>query len=92
MNTSTNTLPLGCVGVTRAAREALTDSDVFGSLSRHCSGDWGELSKADLAANRVAVRNGLRVVSAYNSAGGVKFWIITEADRSSTLVLLTDEY
>jgi hypothetical protein len=70
----------------------LSDADVYGSLARHQSGDWGELSKADWAANHQAARQGLRVLSAYASGDGNKFWIITEADRSSTLVLLTDEY
>jgi hypothetical protein len=92
LKTAVDTLPLGRVGITRAARDTLSDSDVYSALARHSTGDWGELSKADLEANRFAVRKGLRVLSAYTSAGGVKFWIITEADRSSTLVLLTHEY
>ncbi len=92
MNTAVDTLPLGRVGITRAARDILSDSDIYGSLARHSLGDWGELSKADLEANHFAVRRGLRVLSAYTSANDDKFWIITEADRSSTLILLPGEY
>ena len=60
-------------------------------LGRHCSGDWGDLDAADVVANVEAVQHDLRIFSSY-SVGGGKVWIITEADRSSTCLLLPDEY
>jgi hypothetical protein len=60
-------------------------------LGRHVAGDWGELDSADVAANVHAVQHDLRIFSSYKCAAG-KVWVITEADRSSTCLLLTDEY
>ncbi len=60
-------------------------------LGRHCSGDWGNLDKADVAANVQAVQHDLRILSSY-ALGSAKVWVITEADRSSTCLLLPDEY
>ncbi len=62
-------------------------------LDRHRSGDWGHvpLSAADAAENRLSIRHGLRVLSSYPIGSG-RIWIITEADRSSTCLLLPDEY
>lgn len=60
-------------------------------LSRHFSGDWSELDPFDAAQNRDALKNGLRIVSAY-SLGTHRLWVITEADRSVTTILLPSEY
>lgn len=60
-------------------------------LSRHFCGDWRELDAHDIAANRFALREGLRIVSAYTIAAQ-RFWVITEADRSVTTILLPSEY
>ena len=60
-------------------------------LGRHVTGDYGNLSVDDTAANIHAVKHGLRIFSSYNF-GQNKVWIITEADRSSTCMLLPDEY
>ena len=60
-------------------------------LARHLHGDWGELDEDDKRANDSAVVNGARILSAYCIAEE-KFWIITEADRSSTCLLLPSEY
>ncbi len=60
-------------------------------LGRHIAGDWGDLDSADVAANVHAVQHDLRILSAYKFANG-KLWVITEADRSSTCLLLPDEY
>jgi hypothetical protein len=59
---------------------------------RHVSGDWGELGEEDRQANDAAVRLGLRVFSAYRMSDGQKLWVITEADRSATTLLLPSEY
>lgn len=61
-------------------------------LIRHISGDFGDVSAEDAAANDQAVRDGGRIVSAYVLATGIRLWIITEADRSATTFLLPDEY
>lgn len=60
-------------------------------LGRHIAGDWGDLEMADVAANVHAVQHDLRIVSSYKFPQG-KVWVITEADRSSTCVLLPEEY
>ncbi len=61
-------------------------------LERHRSGDWGECSGADKSENDLSVREGFRIFSVYRTEAGDKIWVITEADRSSTCVLLPDEY
>ena len=68
-------------------------------LARHVRGDWGNLDEHDREQNKLAVLAGLRVLSAYEVERTIdgrvikqKFWVITEADRSSTTVLLPDEY
>lgn len=61
-------------------------------LTRHVTGDWGDLCDEDKAANDEAVKVGTRVFSSYIVDGQTKIWIITEADRSVTTVLLPSEY
>lgn len=61
-------------------------------LRRHNGGDWGELSKQDTLDNETSLQHGFRLLSAYTLRSGVKIWIITEADRSSTTILLPCEY
>ncbi len=60
-------------------------------LRRHLSGDWGELDAHDRRENARSLKHGFRVLSSY-PVGGQKVWIITEADRSSTTLLLPEEY
>jgi len=61
-------------------------------LSRHVSGDWGDLCDEDKQTNEDALNYGGRIFSAYHLSNGEKVWVITEADRSSTCVLLPSEY
>lgn len=61
-------------------------------LSRHVAGDWGQVCPADAAENELSVKEGFRILSAYTLKSGTRIWIITEADRSSTCVLLPEEY
>lgn len=61
-------------------------------MRRHAKGDWGDLDVEDLQANDAALKSGGRLVSSYRTESGTKFWIITEADRSATTVLLPEEY
>jgi len=84
--------PLGRVVITAAAAERLDQESVTQGLRRHASGDWGELDEQDRQENEGSLREGLRLLSAYTDAAQVRFWIITEADRSSTCVLLPEDY
>jgi hypothetical protein len=68
------------------------DEDLNSYISRHENGDWGEVDDHDRQANEYAVEHGLRVLSAYALSSGEKIWIITEADRSTTTMLLPEEY
>jgi hypothetical protein len=61
-------------------------------IRRHVQGDWGELCADDIRENEFSVANGLRLLSAYRLKDGTKIWVITEADRSATTVLLPEEY
>ena len=61
-------------------------------LSRHVRGDWGDLDSEDKQANEDALKDGGRIFSSYRLADGTVLWVITEADRSSTCVLLPSEY
>ncbi len=60
-------------------------------LRRHHAGDWGDLCEEDRETNEAALKHGDRIFSAY-TIGNDKIWIITEADRSSTCILLPEEY
>ena len=83
---------LGRTVTTRGAVDELDGSDVLASIARHARGDWGDLCLEDKQANDDALRVGARLLSAYRTDAGRKFWIITEADRSTTTVLLPEEY
>jgi hypothetical protein len=63
----------------------------FDYLARHATGDWGDLCAFDRRQNEIALREGLRVLSSY-LVGGECVWVITEADRSVTTILLPEEY
>jgi hypothetical protein len=61
-------------------------------LFRHAIGDWGELEPTDVAENNYSLIHGFRLLSSYRTDAREKLWIITEADRSATTLLLPDEY
>ncbi len=61
-------------------------------LYRHVRGDWGNVDAEDKQANEDSLLHGLRLLSSYRTKAGVKLWIITEADRSATTILLPSEY
>ena len=61
-------------------------------LSRHVTGDWGDLPEEDKAENQFSLEKGFRLLSSYRTTAGDKLWVITEADRSHTTLLLPDEY
>lgn len=89
--------PLGHIVATPGALETLeeTGTDGVALIRRHVTGDWGEVPPCDARENGRSVRNGWRILSSYpvvSEADGEKVWIITEADRSSTCILLPSEY
>ena len=77
--------------ITPNALEKLKSDDILNALNRHVVGDWGDLEEEDRQTNDEALLHGGRLLSAYRS-GDTKFWIITESDRSSTCVLLPEDY
>ena len=86
-------LPLGRVVATPGALQLLSEAgeDPFDYLARHFSGDWGDLCTFDRRQNEMALREGARIFSSYETIAG-RCWIITEADRSVTTILLPEEY
>ncbi len=84
--------PLGRLVCTPGAGDVVPPAEVAAALDRHLAGDWGEVCPDDRAENDLSLRDGLRILSTYRTEHGVKFWVITEADRSVTTVLLPDEY
>jgi hypothetical protein len=74
-----------------AALEASGES-LLTYLQRHLAGDWGDVSDPDVYENQYALEHGLRLLSSYKLKSGQRIWIITESDRSSTCILLPEEY
>jgi hypothetical protein len=84
---------LGRLLATPGVLKAAGGEDLRPYLSRHARGDWGTASAADGRANDRGLKEGTRLLSAYMLRDGTtKIWIITEADRSATTILLPDEY
>ena len=86
--------PLGQVVATPGALDAFTEAgeEPVTYLARHAAGDWGEACEEDAKENEFSVENGFRILSAYTLKDGTRIWVITEADRSSTCLLLPSEY
>ena len=84
----------GQVLSTPGAMSALSEANEppIALLRRHLTGDWGDLCPEDKEENELSVREGFRILSSYTLSTGVKVWIITEADRSVTTLLLPEEY
>ena len=83
---------LGRLLITAHAQSVLALEDVAAALRRHMVGDWGEVSKEDAHENDFSLEQGFRLLSAYTDRRGTRFWIISEADRSATTVLLPEDY
>jgi hypothetical protein len=85
---------IGQLVATPGALEVLAEAEQTSIefVVRHVRGDWGEVCEEDKQANEDALQHGERLLSAYHTKKGVKLWVITEADRSSTCVLLPEEY
>ncbi len=93
--TKTPLFPLGQIVATRGALAALgkTGQTPFEFLARHVRGDWGERCEEDRKENQLSLQRGFRLRSSYRtSSGDTKIWVITEADRSVSTLLLPEEY
>ncbi|MBY0587189.1 hypothetical protein K2X85_08435 [bacterium] len=84
--------PLGRIVVTEGASWTVDAREIRESLSRHVSGDWGDCELEDCQRNERALEDGARVFSVYRTTRDQVYWVITEADRSVTTVLLSSEY
>ena len=80
---------IGKIISTTNALDQLTQDDILLAIGRHQAGDWDD---GDSQANERALAEGMRLWSVYHAGSGVKFWLITEADRSHTTVLLPEDY
>ena len=88
----TQSFALGSIYVTRGVEERIPRADLLAAFARHSHGDWGEVDDDDWDENELSLKHGYRLLSAYRAKDGTKFWIITEADRSSSTALLPEEY
>ena len=86
--------PLGQIVATPGALEALDCAAInaMDLIQRHQSGDWGNVPPADAEENMRSIENGWRILSSYAISDDQNLWIITEADRSVTTLLLPEEY
>lgn len=86
--------PLGRIGSTRGAIEAIREASHHPAefLIRHKHGDWGELDAHDRKVSERSLRLGYRLLSSYRTRSKEQLFVITEADRSSTVLLLPEEY
>lgn len=91
-NNAVRKFPLGQVVITRHALSRLPPEDVAAALARHAGCDWGDVCPEDAAENEFSLKKRLRLFSVYHARDGTKFWIISEADRSATTVLLPEDY
>ncbi len=89
---STPRLQLGKVVITDAASTALERNGTEGVLllARHLHGNWGDVTEQDALQNELALLLGLRVLSRYVITDNVVVWIVTEADRETTTIMLAD--
>ena len=83
---------LGQVVITANAKNVLPPDDVQKALQRHAAGDWGDVDEHDRKENELSLKEGFRLLSVYYTQDRTKFWIITEADRSATTILLPEDY
>ena len=84
--------PLGKIVTTRGVLSEIVADEMFAGLMRHAQGDWGDVCDEDRHANEEALVRDFRLFSVYHTSENTKFWIITEHDRSSTTILLPEEY
>ena len=83
---------LGRLLITPGAQDAVNNDDIQTALGRHVNGDWGDVDEDEPVSNDFSAGYRQRILWAYTDRNDVKFWIITEADRSVTTILLPEEY
>lgn len=83
---------LGKIVATPNALNSVPNHEIQNALARHRCGDWGDVCPEDRASNERALVEGSRLLSVYHTHDGVKFWIISEWDRSITTILLPEDY
>jgi hypothetical protein len=86
--------PVGQIVATPGALALLEQSNKspLEFVSRHLRGDWGDLCREDKTENELSLKHGFRLMSSYKVTDAEMIWIITEADRSVTTLLLPSEY
>ena len=89
---SAKSFSLGRILITCSVEDCIERPDIDDALGRHARGDWGDLCPADRRQNELALREGERLFSTYADRRNRRFYIITEADRSATTVLLPEDY
>jgi hypothetical protein len=92
INMTNKKFELGRLFSTPGVCQEIPSGDILQAIARHSQGDWGIVGTDDWEENELSLREGFRLFSVYESTAGTRFWIITEADRSATTVLLPDEY
>ena len=92
METKTRSFKLGQILITPNAQSTLHPADAYAALQRHARCDWGDCCDEDVAENEFALDKYLRLFSVYHDRNGTKFWIITEANREATTLLLPEDY
>lgn len=89
----TQRFPAGRLCITCGINKLIANGlNLFPFLTRHLNADWGDISCDDRTLNNQALKEGGRLLSAYRVSSDIKVWIITEADRSVTTLLLPSEY
>lgn len=83
---------LGELVVTKNALRNISVVDMLAAINRHRTGDWGDVCAVDKESNDESLREGGRLFSSYQAGDGTRFWVITEADRSVTTILLPEDY
>ena len=90
--TMSKPFPLGQLVITANAADELHPADVRHAIGQHARGNWGEVCAEDAAENELALKEGFRLLSVYRDRYQKRFYIITEADRSATTVLMPEDY
>jgi hypothetical protein len=83
---------LGHLVSTPNALSQVPNDEIIKAIQRHQAGDWGDVDEHDRQENERALSEGTRLLSVYHTVAGVKFWVITEWDRSVTTVLMPEDY
>ncbi len=92
LSCSKHRFPLGQIVITPNALDRLDSQDARACLRRHALGDWGDLPREDIEENELSLKEGFRLLSAYTDRNSTRFYIITEADRARTTLLLPEDY